>query len=82
VNEILDKMVIGRSCGEVTAASHPQRLIECLFEPMMGLFHIAIFMRHPGIVPGGLHALMGHQCLIANCPIFLLFFAQLPHGGA
>ena len=47
----------------------------------MGLFHIAVFMRHPSIVPGGLHAVMLHECLVANRPVFSLLFAQLPHSS-
>ncbi len=76
VNEILDKMVVGRSAGEVPTAAHPQRLIDRLFEAVMGLLHIAVFMCDSGIVPGGLHAVMRHERLVACCPVFSLFLAQ------
>jgi len=80
MNKILHKMVVGRSGGEVPAASHPQRLIDRLFETVMGLLHIAVFMRDPLIVPGGLHAVMPHEGLVTTRPVFSLFFAQQPHG--
>src|SRR5215470_14035844 len=46
---------------------------------MMGLLHISIFMGHSLIIPGRLHCVVLHECLIANCPVFFFFFAQLPH---
>ncbi len=45
MNEVLDKVVVGGSCGEVPVPSHSQGLIEGLFEPVMGLLDISILMR-------------------------------------
>src|SRR6266852_7496767 len=43
----------------------------------MGLLDVPIFMGNADIVPGGLHAIMGHQRLIASGPVFFLLLAQL-----
>src|SRR5713101_5868898 len=82
VDQILQKMFVGRTTRKIPAPSDSQRLVNGLLETMMGLFHIPVFMRHPSIVPGGLHPVVLHEGLVAKRPIFSLLFAQLPHSGA
>src|SRR5579859_2644397 len=48
----------------------------------MGLLDIPIFMRHSSIVPGGLHAVVCHQRLVSNGPVFSIFLAELTHRCA
>src|SRR6266849_9488133 len=82
VDQILQKLFVGRTTRKIPAPSDSQRLVNGLLETMMGLFHIPVFMRHPSIVPGGLHPVVLHEGLVAKRPIFSLLFAQLPHSGA
>src|SRR5713101_6322005 len=82
VDQILQKMFVGRTTRKIPAPSDSQRLVNGLLETMMGLFHIPIFMRHPSIVPGGLHPVVLHEGLVAKRPVFSLLLAQVPHGGA
>jgi hypothetical protein len=82
VDQILQKLFVGRTTRKIPAPSDSQRLVNGLLETMMGLFHIPVFMRHPSIVPGGLHPIVLHEGLVAKRPIFSLLFAQVPHGGA
>src|SRR6266699_413341 len=49
---------------------------------MVGLFYVSILMGNAGIIPGRLHAVVGHECMIALGPIFSLFCAQVPHSCA
>src|SRR5713226_418282 len=48
----------------------------------MGLLDIPIFMSDGDIVPGGLHAVVGHQPLVSNGPIFSFRLAELAHRRA
>ncbi len=82
VDQILQKMFVGRTTRKIPAPSDSQRLVNGLLETMMGLFHIPVFMRHPSIVPGGLHPIVLHEGQVSKRPIFSLLFAQVPHGGA
>jgi hypothetical protein len=79
-DQILQKLFVGGSVRKIPAPPDSQCLVNGLFEPIMGLFHIPVFMRHPSIVPGGLHPVVLHEGLVAKGPIFPLFFAQLPHS--
>src|SRR6266705_6893906 len=49
---------------------------------MMRLLDIPIFMSDSDIVPGGLHAVMRHQPLIPNGPIFSFRLAEVAHRSA
>ncbi len=65
-------MLVGSAISEVTVPPCSQRLIHRLFEAVVGLFHIAVLMSHPRIVPGRLHAVVGHECLVAGGPLLFL----------
>src|SRR5260370_13449853 len=43
-NEVLEKALVGFTAGKIAAGSDPQCLIDGLFAPVMGLFHITIFL--------------------------------------
>jgi len=74
-------VLVGSAISEVTVPPCSQRLIHRLFEAVVGLFHIAVLMSHPGIVPGRLHAVVGHERLVACGPLLFLFRFQVLHGG-
>jgi hypothetical protein len=76
-DQIVQERFIGTSIDKIAAASHAQGLIDGLFEAGMGLFDIAILMRNARIVPGRLHIVMGHQGLVAFCPVLALTLVQL-----
>jgi hypothetical protein len=47
----------------------------------MGLFDIPILMRDARIVPGRLHAVMGHEGLVAFRPVLALALVQLANSS-
>jgi hypothetical protein len=47
----------------------------------MGLFDIAILMRDARVVPGRLHAVMGHEGLVPFRPVFALALVQLANSS-
>jgi hypothetical protein len=77
VDEILQEVVLGSSGGKITSRSNTQCLLDCLFETMMGLLDISLFMSNADMVPGRLHALMGHPCLVSKGPLFFFRLAQV-----
>lgn len=56
-------------------------MIERLFEAVVSLLHISIFMSYAHIVGGGVHSVVGHQGLIACGPLLALLFGQLMNRG-
>src|SRR6266699_4810772 len=71
-DQVLQERFVGTSIDKLAAASHAQGLIDRLFEAVMGLFDIPILMRDARIVPGRLHALIGHEGLVAFSPVLAL----------
>src|SRR5215471_18766224 len=69
VDQILQEVFVGGATRKVTTASCPQGLVNCLLEPMMGLFHIPIFVSNASVVPGRLHPVMSHECLVPVRPL-------------
>ena len=78
-DQILHKALVGLSVSKIPAASHPQRLIECVFEAKVGLLHIPVLMCDPSIVGGWITTIMSHELLIAYRPLFSLFFCGQYH---
>jgi hypothetical protein len=74
-DELLQKTFVGGAAGKITRPSCSQGLIDGLFETMMRLFHIAVFMGHARIVPAWLHAVMLHERLVANGSVVSILFA-------
>ena len=70
-------MFVGSSCCKIARKSNTQGLVDSLFEAMMGLLDISIFMSYADIVPSRLHAIMSHECLISNGPLFFFQLAQV-----
>ena len=56
-----DKTFIASPIRKIAAASHAQGLIKRLFEAVVGLLDIPVFMSDPGIVPGRLQLVVAHQ---------------------
>src|SRR5260221_13598869 len=52
VDQILQKMFVGRTTRKIPAPSDSQRLVNVLLETMMRLFQMPLFLLHPSIVPG------------------------------
>jgi hypothetical protein len=46
------------------------------------MFYIPIFMGYPCIVPCGLHAVVGHECVIACSPVLLSGLAEPSDSSA
>src|SRR5258708_5297415 len=57
--------------------SHAQRLVNGLFEAVVRLLYIPIFMGYPGIVPRWLHPVMSHKRLVALRPVLHAALALL-----
>ena len=74
-NEIGKKALVGLACGKIATGSDAQRLIDGLFELMMRLLTIAIFMGNTQVVLGWLHPIMRHQRIIATGPVTSLLLA-------
>jgi hypothetical protein len=81
-HELLEKPTIGSPIGEIPAAAHPQRLVDCLLEAEVGLLDVAVFVRDPEIVGRRFPAIVGHEggiarrCLAPAVPI------ERAHRGA
>jgi hypothetical protein len=56
---------MGCTIREVSSVTHLQGLIEGHFEAKVELLHVAFFMGDADIVPGGLHAVVLHEILVA-----------------
>jgi len=81
-NQLVQEAVVSNSTGKFTTASDAQGLIDGLFKPVVGLFHIPILMSHPSIVPGRLHAVVGHERIVPLRPVFLSRLVQVTHRCA
>src|SRR5512142_683219 len=81
-DQVLEKHFVGTPIGKVTATPHAQGLIDRLFEAVMGLFDVSILMCDARIVPGWLHAVMGHEGLIPLGPVLALTLVQLADSSA
>jgi hypothetical protein len=78
----VQEAVVSSSTGKFTTASDAQGLIDGLFKPVVGLFYIPILMSHPSIVPGRLHAVVGHERIVPLSPVFMSRLVQVTHRCA
>jgi len=61
----VQKLRVAGTVGKVATAAHPQGLVDGLFEAVVALLDVAVFVRLAGCVGGGLQSIMGHQGLVA-----------------
>jgi hypothetical protein len=59
--QILEETFIGRTAGNITAATHTYRVIHGFFETGMGVLHIAVFLCDARVVPGRFHAIVSQK---------------------
>src|ERR1700730_1767872 len=78
-HQVLHKAFVSGSISELAAAAYPQGLIDRFFEAKVGLLHIPILMSNAGVVPGGLHAVVAHERLIAGRPVFTGLAVESAH---
>lgn len=79
LDQLLEKLLVLRTTGEVAAAAEQERLIDHRLQVAVRRFNVAVLMRLTGIGPLRLEPIVVHQLLIP--PVKLAAFRQVVDRG-